>query len=177
MSDVNDTPHKGIRFFTLQEAPSADETDIMSPPNIPEGAMEGVDFSGADVLAGSVVKVLFRQTQQDGGFSLLYNWFKPHYRVPQHTHNSNCLYYIVSGEAILGNQTVHAGDGFYVPTGAPYRFRAGPDGMELLEFRAVPQFDMQILEDKPVAWQEMVDTALANFDLWHDLHVEPITRR
>jgi quercetin dioxygenase-like cupin family protein len=92
------------------------------------------------------VKVLYRQPADEGGFSLVYAWFKPHYILPRHSHDADCLYYVVAGTAVLGNQVLRAGDGFFVPSGAPYQYSAGPEGVEVLEFRNARAFDMQITE-------------------------------
>jgi hypothetical protein len=36
----------------------------------------------------------------------------------------------------MGSRVLRAGDGFFVPNGMPYKYRAGPEGVEVLEFRA-----------------------------------------
>jgi PAS domain S-box-containing protein len=55
------------------------------------------------------------------------------------------MYYVISGEAHMGNQVLRAGDSFFVPADAPYVYTAGPDGVEVLEIRHnVAQFDMKI---------------------------------
>ena len=48
---------------------------------------------------------------------------------------------VIQGEARLGNRTVPAGGGFFVPAGAPYAYTAGPEGVQVLEFRNVGSFD------------------------------------
>ena len=67
--------------------------------------------------------------------SLVHAWFGPGYRLPRHTHSADCLYYVISGSAVLGNHTLRAGDGFFVPANAPYQYDAGPEGVEVLEIR------------------------------------------
>ena len=57
---------------------------------------------------GHVVKVLFRQ-EGDDGMSLVWSWFGPNYALPRHSHDADCLYYVVAGEARLGNRVVPAG--------------------------------------------------------------------
>jgi hypothetical protein len=70
--------------------------------------------------------------------SLVHAWFGPNFQLFRHSHPryGDCLYYIVAGEIIMGSRTLKAGDGFFVPNGAPYKYSAGPNGVEVLEFRA-----------------------------------------
>ena len=72
---------------------------------------------------GNVVKVLFQAA--DDGMSLVWSWFGPDYPLPRHSHNADCLYYVVAGEARMGNRVIAAGAGFFVPAGAPYAYTAG----------------------------------------------------
>ena len=73
-----------------------------------------------------------------GGMSLVHVWFGPNFPLFRHSHPAygDCLYYIISGELIMGERHLKAGAGMFVPNGHPYRFKAGPAGVELLEFRA-----------------------------------------
>jgi quercetin dioxygenase-like cupin family protein len=116
---------------------------------------------------GTDVRVAVRQTPEEGGFSILHVWFKADYPVPRHTHDADCLYYIVSGSIVMGNQTLRTGDGFFIPTGAPYGYTAGPEGVELLEIRhGVRQFDIQILEMNAGKWAAMADTIASHREAW-----------
>jgi hypothetical protein len=137
---------KGITIYRQVDAPELEETDMMAPPTFPDGFARPSGANPADILAGQTVKVLYRQPADEGGFSLVYAWFKPHYILPRHSHDADCLYYVVAGTAVLGNQVLCAGDGFFVPSGAPYQYSAGPEGVEVLEFRNARAFDMQITE-------------------------------
>jgi quercetin dioxygenase-like cupin family protein len=87
--------------------------------------------------------VLFKGAGDDG-FSLVQAWFGPHYVLPRHSHDGDCLYYVLSGSLKMGSQELQAGDGFFVPDGAPYGYEAGPDGVEVLEFRTRTSFGMKI---------------------------------
>ena len=53
----------------------------------------------------------------------------------------------------------------FVPKDAPYAYTAGPDGIDILEFRNVSAFDMQITESLP-RWDRIVETVRANKDAW-----------
>jgi hypothetical protein len=84
------------------------------------------------ILDGSVSSLLYRQ---ENGFSLIHLWIKPHYPLPRHSHDSDCLYYVVSGSIVLGSETLRASDGFFVPADANYVYVGGPEGAEIIEIR------------------------------------------
>jgi mannose-6-phosphate isomerase-like protein (cupin superfamily) len=108
------------------------------------------------------------------GINLTFIWWKPNFPLPRHSHNVDCLYYIISGSALLGRRTLMAGDSFFVPTDAPYQYTAGPEGVEVLEIRRDKEFwDMNIRED-PEHYGEKARAAVeANRDLW--AHLAPPT--
>ena len=89
------------------------------------------------LVPGSAVTVLFGQ-RGPKGMSLGHAWFGPNLPLYRHSHPKfgDCLYYVLAGEIMLGRQVLKPGDGFFVPNGMPYKYRAGPDGCEVLEFRA-----------------------------------------
>ena len=154
---------KPITFYTAAEAPSLDHDGIMMPPVVDPTVLEAFDFT--PLADGAKVTVLFKGDGADG-MSLVHAWFGPGYRLPRHSHSADCLYYVISGEAILGSQSVKAGSGFFVPKDGLYGYRAGPEGVEILEFRHATSFDMIIPDDKPERWQPIVDAATKNQDLW-----------
>jgi hypothetical protein len=89
------------------------------------------------ISPGNIVTPLFDQGGESG-MSLVHAWFGPHFPLFRHSHPrfGDCLYYVVAGSAVLGSQVLKPGDGFFVPNGMPYKYRAGPEGVEILEFRA-----------------------------------------
>jgi hypothetical protein len=111
------------------------------------------------------VKVLFKGDGDDG-MSLVHAWFGPGYRLPRHSHSANCLYYVVKGEAVMGNRVIKAGDGFFVRADQPYAYTAGADGIEILEFRGATGFDMKIFDQTVERWKPIVDAAIVNHDQW-----------
>ena len=48
----------------------------------------------------------------------------------------------------------------------PYTYRAGPEGVELLEFRNADQFDFQFRADTPAFWTKAADICAANQEGW-----------
>ena len=169
------TSRRGISIFRAEQATPLLETDFMA---MPEMSDEQVAAGGPEIYMASApgtdVRVAVRQTPEEGGFSILHVWFKADYPVPRHTHDADCLYYIASGSAVMGNQTLRTGDGFFIPAGAPYGYNAGPEGVELLEIRhCVQQFDIQILESSASKWAAMADTIASHREAWEADTVSP----
>ena len=158
------SPTERLTLFDVADAVPLADTDMMSMPTFidPSVSLETVgEWAGS---SGHVVKVLYRG-EGDDGFSLVWSWFGPDYALPRHSHSADCLYYVARGEARLGNRVVGAGSGFFVPADAPYAYRAGPEGIEILEFRHATGFDMQISESA-ARWEAIVDGARAHADAW-----------
>ena len=88
-------------------------------------------------IPGTTTTPLLVQKKPDG-MSLVHVWFGANFPLFRHSHPKfgDCLYYVVAGEILMGNQTLRAGSTFFVPNGQPYKYTAGPAGVELLEFRA-----------------------------------------
>lgn len=166
---------RGVTIYRAADAIDINKTDFMGRPQMSDGATVGLgDAIAEGAGAGAKVMILARQSDDEGGFSLLHVWFKANYPLPRHSHDSDCMYYVISGVAIMGNQTLRAGDSFFVPADAPYVYTAGPDGVEVLEVRhGVQNFDMKIPDASAGRWQEMVDTTLANRDRWKSEEVSP----
>jgi quercetin dioxygenase-like cupin family protein len=162
------TTGKGITFYTATEAPLLDEDGIMSPPELDPSVLTTFDLT--PLAAGSKVTVLFKGDGPDG-MSLVHAWFGPGYRLPRHSHSADCLYYVVAGEAAMGSRVVKAGDGFFVKADQPYAYSAGPEGVQVLEFRSATAFDMKIFDQTVERWKPIVDIAFANHDRW--LQVQP----
>ena len=120
---------------------------------------------------GTSVTPLFWQGG-DNGMSLVHAWFGPNFPLFRHSHPAygDCLYYVLAGEVILGRKRLGAGSGFFIPNGMPYKYTAGPAGVEVLEFRAgggeAGAPGMQLHEHSLDAIQRIIDAADANRDQW-----------
>jgi mannose-6-phosphate isomerase-like protein (cupin superfamily) len=125
-------------------------------------------------LAGVQSNLLFRQTAEEGGFSAVIVWGKPNYPLARHSHRSDCMYFIISGSASLGNVTLRPGDSFYAPKDAPYAWTAGPEGVEILEVRHGVELigtDMSEMSAEVAArHRELIE---ANRDRWAEMDVSP----
>jgi quercetin dioxygenase-like cupin family protein len=134
---------EGIELFGEDDATDLIGSGTMTVPELLDPDVS-LDIAAQLGASGQTVKVLYRS--EEYGTSLVWSSFAPHYMLPRHSHSADCLYYVVRGEARLGNRVVAAGGGFFVPADAPYAYSAGPDGIEILEFRHAATFDMKITE-------------------------------
>lgn len=149
-------------------------------------------FRGADaptlVEAGCEVKVPPTQLQQAGfdkmveagfadgyevdvlvnipGFSIVSLWFKQNFPLPLHSHDVDCLYYIVAGSLRLGTETLGPRDCFFIPSDVPYSYRAGPEGVEVLEIRHANQFEFRNLARSMAFYDKAEAIVRANRDAW-----------
>jgi hypothetical protein len=153
---------RGIRFYGRDDAPLLHETPVMSFPVLTEPA--GPQFAEWAGFGGHCTKVLFSDPEESG-MSLVWAWFGPGFVLPRHSHSADCLYYVVAGEARLGSRVVPKGEGFFVPADAPYAYTAGPEGVQVLEFRGVSSFDMKISESVE-RWDHIVSVARARSTEW-----------
>src|SRR5262249_23472893 len=123
-------PKPVMRIFRAAEAPMlSDESSdhAMSYAPMSPSAQDGfARLIAAGINDGSVVKMLFSAP----GFSLAYVWFKANFPLARHSHNTDCLYYIIAGGLKLGTEALGPGDGFLLPSGTPYTYAVGPEGVE-----------------------------------------------
>lgn len=102
------------------------------------------------------------------GMSLLHLWFKSGFALPRHSHDTDCLYFVVAGTLRMGTADLGPGDGFFVGADVPYTYTAGPEGVEVLEFRSAEQFYLDLMTDNPAYWQKFIDTMQAKQAVWKD---------
>jgi hypothetical protein len=158
---------EGARFaiFRGATAPSFAEIDVMDYEGVTPVLQECFDKLGdAGVADGQTVKLLFSAP----GFSLTYAWFKSGFPLPRHSHDADCLYYIVAGSLTLGAETLGAGDGFFVPKDAAYAYVPGPQGVEVLEFRHAEHFNIKFLAANPAFWKKAVETVERERPAWRE---------
>ena len=150
-------------IFRASEAPTLSQAGAMRTQDSGEVAREGLmKLAEAGLSDGHTVKWLFSTP----GFSLAHAWFKSGFPLPRHSHNVDCLYYVVAGSLVVGTNVLGKGDGFFVPRDAPYTYAAGPGGVEVLEFRSTNEFDIRILADNPNFWSRALDTVNVQRDAW-----------
>lgn len=156
------TPQK-IQIFRRADAPALMESGVMAiaPPN-PEQRQGLNKMVAAGYLEGEQVKVLVNLP----GFSLTHAWMKKDYPLLLHSHDCDCLYYVVAGALTFGSEELVAGDSFFVPNGAAYTYRPGPDGVEVLEFRHATQFDFKNLAYNQAFYDKAAATIAGVVDAW-----------
>jgi hypothetical protein len=157
------TSPRGLRLFRRADAVDLAETTVMSRP-VMDPLPDREILAQVATVSGYVNQVLFGDPES-GGMSLIRLWYAPDYALPRHSHDVDCLYCVVAGEAHMGNQVVAAGDGFFVPAGAPYAYTAGPEGVEVLEFRATSQFGIHVTES-PRRWAQLAELARTHREEW-----------
>lgn len=155
---------EGIKLWRAKDAVGLNE--IMSPSVIPPEIDEQFNIYEA-WSEGASAHVLFYDGKPDG-CSITYVWFGPNCDIFRHNHSADCAYLVVSGQAILGRQVLERGDGFFVPGDAPYAYKAGPEGVEIIEFRpnGGASLTMNVLEDSPERWKQIIANANAQRELW-----------
>ena len=100
------------------------------------------------------------------GFSLTHVWFKRDYPLPLHSHDADCLYYIIAGTLRMGSEELGPRDSFFVPADVPYAYKPGPDGVELLEIRQAASFNFAPRGNTAEYWAKLAETAAANREHW-----------
>ncbi|MFM2370380.1 MAG: hypothetical protein RIS85_102 [Pseudomonadota bacterium] len=153
-----------FRIYRASQAADFNELDHMEyaglTPIIAAGLAKAGEVASKDV--GNVVKELFSMP----GMSLTYAWFKSGFPLPLHTHNADCLYYIVAGSLKLGTEELGPGDGFFVGSNVPYTYKPGPNGVEVLEFRTKERFDIRFLGKTEAYWDKTAKAIADKQDAW-----------
>jgi quercetin dioxygenase-like cupin family protein len=150
-------------IFTAAAAPSLEESGMMDDPTFTEAGANDAPWPrdyAERAMAASHLTVPFRQ-EGPGGFSLVSIYFAPGFLLPRHSHSSDCLYYIVEGQIIMGKRELGPGDGFFLPAEQPYAYHAGPEGVKVLEFRHQASFDMKIYEKDMAQFRAKADVSMA----------------
>jgi quercetin dioxygenase-like cupin family protein len=168
-------PRKRMKIFRASEGTDIqDHMPILGvDDNVQAGLRKVAEAAGAyPVTAGTKTVVLFCEPG-DQGLSLAYAWFKSGYILPRHSHNADCLYYVLGGELQLGTQTLGRGDGIFIPADAAYTYEAGPRGVELLEFRNATRFHFLFQGNDDAHWNRIANVLKENCSKWE--HEPPPT--
>ncbi len=172
--------HSGVRIYRAADAPDLSQTTYGSRSDFGEQS-EVKDLAFALAAAANAftsARLIVNQTKEEGGFSLVYLYFKPNFPLFRHKHEDDCMYFIISGSAIMGNRTLRAGDCFFVPALAPYVYTAGPDGIEVLEIRhnVDPQwgFTLIITENSEGRLEEVRAAIEDNREQWSQIEKGPL---
>jgi len=153
----------GFRIFRAADAPGLVEAACMEMAPMTDEQRQGMrSLVEAGYLHGDEVTILVGLP----GFSLAHAWLKKDYPLILHSHDSDCLYYVVAGSLRLGSEELGPMDSFFVPKDVPYTYRPGPEGVEVLEFRHSGQFNFVNLSRNPAFYAKAAETIAANLDGW-----------
>jgi len=146
---------------------------------------EGIDDSVRAGLAkvaltreepGEKTLLVFSEPGEEG-FSLVYAWFKSDYLLPRHSHDSDCLYYVAAGELRIGSHVLRKGDGMFIPKDHAYGYQAGPEGVEVLEFRNATRFNLFFKGNDEAYWDRIAAMFRDRAAAWKTETVSPSDRR
>ena len=161
---------KGRRRMEVFYGADAKEVseEMMPREGIDESVLEGMAAlaeAGVTEGVGERTRVIFSEPGGEG-MSLIHAWFKSGYILPFHSHSTDCLYYVIAGELHMGSHVLRRGDGFFIPAGLGYGYEAGPEGVEVLEFRDAGRFNLLFGKNPLSRWQRIADTYGERAEIW-----------
>lgn len=160
---TTDQTKPGFQIFRGADAPELMESGCMAVEPFTDVQRAGMDkLVQNGYLEGGQTIIL----SQIPGFSLAHVWFKKGYPLPLHSHDSDCLYYIIAGSIHLGTETLGPRDSFFVPADVPYTYKPGDNGVELLEFRHEPHFNFVNHAKNQAFWEKAAEMVSANSGAW-----------
>lgn len=152
-----------FQIFRRADARGLMESGVMAIAEMTAVQKQGMGkLAQAGYLDGDEVHMLVDVP----GFSLAHAWLKKDYPLTRHSHNVDCLYYVVAGTLQLGTETVGPQDCFFVPANVPYRYVPGPEGVEVLEFRHAGKFDFVNLSSNERFYAQAAETIAAVHAEW-----------
>ena len=159
----DDEAQPGFRIYRATDAKGLMEAECMTMAAMTDVQRAGVkQLVAAGYLHGDDVKILVDLP----GFSLAHAWLKKNYPLILHSHDSDCLYYVVSGSLKLGTAELGPRDSFFVPANTPYTYKPGPEGVEVLEFRHSGTFDFVNLSRNAAYYTKAAAVIAANVEDW-----------
>ncbi len=144
------------------------EPDMMAPEGLDGSVLAGfARAEEAGMHEGHRLRCLYRSPLPDGP-SLCHMWLKSGFVTPRHKHDTNCIYYVLAGKLKLGNASAGPGEGVFVPEATVYSIEAGPQGLEVLEFRTDTAFNVFYTGNDEANWDRIVDAVSGNVMDWAD---------
>jgi quercetin dioxygenase-like cupin family protein len=160
-----------FQIFRSRDGRPYEEAGVMHAETFPPIAAANWEaLRDAGYETGNQVTLLFSAP----GFSLTHVWFKSGFPLPRHSHDADCLYYVVSGSLEIGTEILKAGDGFFVGCDVPYAYTPGEEGVEVLEFRTSDRFNIRLLAENPAFWARSIAETRRRQDAWAN---EPLPAR
>ena len=166
----SETNHPPFAIYRSRDAVDYSEAGPMSSPPMTQTEIDGGErLREAGFMDGNKVKLLYSRP----GMSLTYAWFKSGFPLPRHSHNADCLYFIVAGTLRLGTEDLGPGDGFFIGTDVPYTYVPGENGVEVLEFRTSDSFDIRLLANSTAYWDKALASLITAREHWPEETVSP----
>lgn len=152
-----------MQIFRAAAAPDLMEEGCMTLEPFTPVQREGMNaLIDAGYIGGAEIKVLVNIP----GYSVTHVWFKEGYPLPLHSHDADCLYYVIAGEVRLGTEVLGARDCVFIPRDTPYTYKTGPEGAELLEIRQASHFNFLNLAKGEAFWVRAAEDVAARREAW-----------
>lgn len=159
------SPRAQLKIFRASDAPGLMESGCMKMEAMSDAQREGLTkLVQAGYTEGDEISVLVDMP----GFSLTHAWLKKDYPLMRHSHDADCMYYIVAGSLTMGKEELGPRDCFFVPAGAAYMYTPGPEGVEVLEVRHEPTFNFVNLIGNDSWWDTAAKTCADNLEGWRE---------
>jgi hypothetical protein len=161
--EINRMTEQKFQIFRAVNAPNLEKTEFQSMSALTAAESAGfARMTEAGAADGSEVRVLV----DIPGFSLVQLWFKENFPLPLHSHDVDCFYYVIAGSLQLGTEKLGPSDSFFVPADAPYTYRAGPEGVEVLEIRQADHWNFKNHAKTQAFYDKAVETITAHREKW-----------
>lgn len=167
MNGKTSAPRKKMQVFRFKDSVHLDQ-ETMPFEGVDESVMAGfgkIASIGLERGVSEKTLVLFKEPGESG-MSLVYAWFKSGFVLPRHSHNADCLYYVIAGSLTMGTQTLRKGDGVFIPADHGYTYEVGPEGVEVLEFRNANKFNILFKGNDEAHWDRMTEATRNGADKW-----------
>lgn len=166
--------------FTIFRA--SDAVELQESGAMHDGTPTDADSARAEAMQGAIAQTVHESVASGArarlmfsrpGMSLSYVWFKSGFPLPRHSHDADCLYFIVAGSLHFGDEELGPGDGFFVGKDVPYAYVPGDEGVEVLEFRNAEEFDIKLLANSPVWWKKALARLAERKPVWDAEEASP----
>ena len=155
---------QGFQIFRLHDAPLLQDTDVQ--PVTTELTPEEAELWGRKIEAGYSLGQEARVVIRTPSLSILHIWNKPGYPTPLHSHDVDCLYFVVGGTVRVATEDLRPGDSFFIPADVPYTYKVGSEGAEVLEIRQAENWDLKLLAKNPAYFTNAVQAITAHVEGW-----------
>jgi mannose-6-phosphate isomerase-like protein (cupin superfamily) len=158
---------KKMRVFRFADAAELG-SDTMPFVGVDETVMAGFSkLADVGLPRGLAEKtlLLFKEPGENG-LSVAYAWFKSGYVLPRHSHDADCVYYVIAGSLTMGAVTLGKGDGVFIPADQGYTYEVGSEGVEVLEFRNAAKFHILFKGNDDAHFDRMADAMRDGASRW-----------